>query len=260
MKALITGASNGLGKDFAKELSKKGYDLVLVARSKDKLETLKRELKTYIEIEAMDLSIKENVFKLYNKYKGEIDLLINNAGFGLFGKFTDTDLDTELNMIDLNVTAYHILTKLFLQDFVKKNNGRILNVASSAAFEPGPLMTTYYSTKSYVYNMTMGIYEELRREKSKVKIHVLCPGPVDTGFNDRAHVRFGVKSQKSIDVVKYTLKKMNQNKLIIIPDLTIKLGVFANRILPRKTIIKLTYKIQKSKEIKKQKGKLSWKL
>lgn len=260
MKALITGASNGLGKDFAKELSKKGYDLVLVARSKDKLETLKRELKTYIEIEVMDLSIKENVFKLYNKYKGEIDLLINNAGFGLFGKFTDTDLDTELNMIDLNVTAYHILTKLFLQDFVKKNNGRILNVASSAAFEPGPLMTTYYSTKSYVYNMTMGIYEELRREKSKVKIHVLCPGPVDTGFNDRAHVRFGVKSQKSIDVVKYTLKKMNQNKLIIIPDLTIKLGVFANRILPRKTIIKFTYKIQKSKEIKKQKGKLSWKL
>lgn len=260
MKALITGASNGLGKDFAKELSKKGYDLVLVARSKDKLETLKRELKTYIEIEVMDLSIKENVFKLYNKYKGEIDLLINNAGFGLFGKFTDTDLDTELNMIDLNVTAYHILTKLFLQDFVKKNNGRILNVASSAAFEPGPLMTTYYSTKSYVYNMTMGIYEELRREKSKVKIHVLCPGPVDTGFNDIAHVRFGVKSQKSIDVVKYTLKKMNQNKLIIIPGLTIKLGVFANRILPRKTIIKLTYKIQKSKEIKKQKGKLSWKL
>lgn len=260
MKALITGASNGLGKDFAKELSKKGYDLVLVARSKDKLETLKRELKTYIEIEVMDLSIKENVFKLYNKYKGEIDLLINNAGFGLFGKFTDTDLDTELNMIDLNVTAYHILTKLFLQDFVKKNNGRILNVASSAAFEPGPLMTTYYSTKSYVYNMTMGIYEELRREKSKVKIHVLCPGPVDTGFNDRAHVRFGVKSQKSIDVVKYTLKKMNQNKLIIIPDLTIKLGIFANRILPRKTIIKFTYKIQKSKEIKKQKGKLSWKL
>lgn len=260
MKALITGASNGLGKDFAKELSKKGYDLVLVARSKDKLETLKRELKTYIEIEVMDLSIKENVFKLYNKYKGEIDLLINNAGFGLFGKFTDTDLDTELNMIDLNVTAYHILTKLFLQDFVKKNNGRILNVASSAAFEPGPLMTTYYSTKSYVYNMTMGIYEELRREKSKVKIQVLCPGPVDTGFNDRAHVRFGVKSQKSIDVVKYTLKKMNQNKLIIIPGLTIKLGVFANRILPRKTIIKFTYKIQKSKEIKKQKGKLSWKL
>lgn len=257
MKALITGASNGLGKDFAKELSKKGYDLVLVARSKDKLETLKRELKTYIEIEVMDLSIKENVFKLYNKYKGEIDLLINNAGFGLFGKFTDTDLDTELNMIDLNVTAYHILTKLFLQDFVKKNNGRILNVASSAAFEPGPLMTTYYSTKSYVYNMTMGIYEELRREKSKVKIHVLCPGPVDTGFNDRAHVRFGVKSQKSIDVVKYTLRKMNQNKLIIIPGLIIKLGVFANRILPRKTIIKFTYKIQKSKEIKKQKGKLS---
>ena len=111
-------------------------------------------------------------------------------------------------------------------------------------------MSTYYATKSYVYNLTMGVYEELRRDKSKVKIHILCPGPVDTGFNDRAHVKFGVKSLKSIDVVKYTLKCMKKNKLIIIPGFTIKLGVFANRLLPRKTIVKVTYKIQKSKEIK----------
>ena len=150
MIALITGASNGIGKDFAKELSKRGYDLILVARSKDKLEELKKELKTHIEIEIMDLSIKENVYKLYEKYQGKIDLLINNAGFGAFGKFSETTLENELNMIDLNITAYHILTKLFLQDFVKKDNGTILNVASSAAFEPGPLMATYYATKSYV--------------------------------------------------------------------------------------------------------------
>lgn len=250
MIALITGASNGLGKDFAKELSKEGYDLVLVARSKSKLEELKRELKTHIEIEIMDLSIKENVYKLYEKYKGKIDLLINNAGFGAFGKFSETDLENELNMIDLNVTTYHILTKLFLQDFVKKDKGSILNVASSAAFEPGPLMATYYATKSYVYNLSMGIYEELRRDKSNVKIHILCPGPVDTGFNDRAHVKFSVKSLRSIDVVKYTLKKIKKNKLIIIPGLSIKLGVFANRLLPRKTIVKITYKIQKSKKVK----------
>ena len=108
MIALITGASNGIGKDFAKELSKRGYDLILVARSKDKLEELKKELKTHIEIEIMDLSIKENVYKLYEKYQGKIDLLINNAGFGAFGKFSETTLENELNMIDLNITAYHM--------------------------------------------------------------------------------------------------------------------------------------------------------
>lgn len=250
MIALITGASNGMGADFAKELSKVGYDLVLVARSKNKLEKLSKELKTNVEIEVMDLSIKENVYKLYNKYKNKIDLLINNAGFGAFGKFVDTDLDNELNMIDLNIVTYHILTKLFLQDFVKRDKGQILNVASSAAFEPGPLMSTYYATKSYVYNLSMGIYEELRRDKSKVKIHILCPGPVDTGFNERANVKFGVKSLQSKDVVKYTLKCMKKNKLIIIPGFTIKLGVFANRIFGRKFIVKCTYKIQKSKILK----------
>lgn len=247
MKALITGASNGMGRDFAIELSKKGYDLVLVARSKEKLEKLRDELVTNVTIEVMDLSIKENVYKLYEKHKNQIDLLINNAGFGTFGKFVDTDLDNEINMIDLNITTYHILTKLFLQDFVSKNSGRILNVASSAAFEPGPLMSTYYATKSYVYNLSMGIYEELRRDNKNIKIHILCPGPVDTGFNERAKVKFGVKSLKSKDVVKYTLKCMEKNKLIIIPGLVMKLGVFATRIFPRKFIVKCTYKIQKSK-------------
>ena len=193
MIALITGASSGLGADFAKELSKEGYDLILVARSKEKLEKLAKELKSNVEIEVMDLSVKENVYKLYSKYKGKVDLLINNAGFGAFGKFVDSDLDNELNMIDLNIVTYHILTKLFLQDFVKKDKGQILNIASSAAFEPGPLMSTYYATKSYVYNLSMGIYEELRRDKSNVKINILCPGPVDTGFNERGHVKFGVK-------------------------------------------------------------------
>ena len=250
MIVLITGASSGLGADFAKELSKEGYDLILVARSKEKLEKIAKELKSNIEIEAMDLSVKENVYKLYSKYKGKVDLLINNAGFGAFGKFVDSDLDNELNMIDLNIVTYHVLTKLFLQDFVKKDKGQILNVASSAAFEPGPLMSTYYATKSYIYNLSMGIYEELRRDKSNVKINILCPGPVDTGFNERAHVKFGVKSLKSKDVVKYTLKCMKKNKLIIIPGFTIKLGVFTNRLFSRKFIVKCTYKIQKSKTLK----------
>jgi short-subunit dehydrogenase len=249
MRALITGASNGLGKDFAVELSKLGYDLVLVARSEDKLIDLKNELQTNVEIETMDLSILENVIALHNKYSNKIDLLINNAGFGTFGKFSETDLSIELNMIDLNIKTYHVLTKLFLIDFVKNDAGKILNVASSAAFQPGPLMDTYYATKSYVYNLSMGIYEELRRDNSNVHISILCPGPVATGFNDRANVKFGVKSLRSIDVVKYAIKCMNKNKLIIIPSLKMKIGVFANRLLSRKSIIKITYKIQKSKSL-----------
>lgn len=249
MKALITGASNGMGKDFAIELSNMGYDLILVARSKEKLVNLKNELKTNVDIYDLDLSIEDNVYKLYDSVKGNVDLIINNAGFGVFGNFHETDIKEELNMIDLNVKAYHILTKLFLKDMIKKDSGRILNVASSAAFQPGPLMDTYYASKAYVYNLSMGIYEELRRMKSNVHISILCPGPVDTGFNERARVKFGVKSLNSKDVVKYTVKKMLNNKLIIIPGMKMKLGVFANRLLPRKAIIKITYKIQKAKSL-----------
>lgn len=250
MLALITGASSGLGKDFAYKFSKEGYDLILVARSKEKLEELKKDIKTNVEIEVMDLSVKENVVKLYDKYKGKIDLLINNAGFGDCGEFHNTDLDKELNMINLNIVSYHILTKLFLKDFVSKNKGEILNVASSAAFQPGPLMATYYSTKSYVYNLTMSIYEELRNKKSKVKVHVLCPGPVDTNFSKRAEVKFHLKYATSNYVTDYTIKQMKKNKLIIIPGFTIKLGIFLGRFASRKFVLKMIYKIQKKKKYK----------
>ncbi|MBR4178657.1 MAG: SDR family oxidoreductase [Bacilli bacterium] len=249
MKALITGASNGLGKDFAKKLADMGYNLILVARSEDKLDHLQNELKNKVEVETvvMDLSIKKNVYKLYEKYKGQVDLLINNAGFGACGLFTQTDLDNELNMIDLNVVTCHLLTKLFLHDFVREDKGQILNVASSAAFQPGPLMATYYATKSYVYNLTMAIYEELRREKSNVKISVLCPGPVATGFNDRAKVKFGVKSLTSDYVTSYTLKKLKRNKLLIIPGFKMKLAIFFGRFVPRKMLLKIIYNIQEKK-------------
>jgi short-subunit dehydrogenase len=248
MKALITGASNGLGLDFANKLAKDGYDLVLVARSKDKLNELKNKLskKVNVDIEIMDLSIKENVFKLHDKYK-DIDLLINNAGFGACGYFNELDLDNELNMIDLNVVSLHILTKLYLKDFIKRDSGQILNVASLAAFEPGPLMATYYSTKSYVYNLTMAIYEELRRLKSNVKISVLCPGPTDTGFNDRAKVKFGVKSLTSDYVTNYALNKLKKDKLLIIPSLRMRLTVFGIKFIPRKILLNMVYNIQKKK-------------
>lgn len=247
MKVLITGASSGIGKDFAIEFANRGYELVLVAREKDKLLEVKNMLKTEVKIEAMDLSIEENIYNLYKKYEGEIGILINNAGFGAFGEFDETNLDNELNMIDLNIRSLHILTKLFLQDFVKRDYGRILNVSSIAAFEPGPLMATYYATKSYVYSLTMAIYEELRRKKSNVKVSVLCPGPTKTSFNDRAGVKFKMKSLKSEYVVSYTIDKMFKNKLLIVPAIRMKLVVFASRIIPRKLMLKITYKIQKSK-------------
>lgn len=247
MRALITGASNGLGKDFAKKLSKEGYDLILVSRNKEKLEKLQRELKTDVIIEVMDLSKRENCIKLYNKHKNNVDLLVNNAGFGSCGEFYKSDLDNDLNMIDLNVACVHILTRLFLNDFIIRDDGRILNVASAASFEPGPLMSTYYSTKSYVYNMSMAIYEELRRKKSNIKISILCPGPVDTGFNDRANVKFSVKSLSSDYVTSYALKKMKKNKLIIIPGIMTKIGIFMTRIFSRKFILKFIYKIQRNK-------------
>lgn len=143
MRALITGASSGLGKDFAIELSKLGYELILVAREEKKLKDVAKLCDTKVKIESVDLSVIDNCTKLFNKHKN-IDLLINNAGFGMFGEFKDTDLDKELNMIDVNVKALHVLTKLYLNEMVKKDSGRILNVASTAAFLPGPLMSTYY--------------------------------------------------------------------------------------------------------------------
>lgn len=246
MIALITGASSGMGKDFAIQLSKLGYNLVLVARDKQGLDKVSKLCNTKVETYECDLSIPENCKKLHNKYK-DIDLLINNAGFGLFGEFSKSNLDRELEMIDLNVKAVHILTKLYLNDMIKKDKGRILNVASSAAFLPGPLMSTYYATKSYVFKLTMAIYEELRHAKSNVKISVLCPGPVDTNFNNVANVRFGVKSLTSEYVAKYTLKKLFKDKLIIIPGKNIKLGIFGCRLLSYKTQLKINYKIQKEK-------------
>ena len=246
MKALITGASSGLGKDFAVKLSNIGYDLILVSRNKKELEKVANNVKSKVQIEILDLSSKENCIKLFNKHKN-IDLLINNAGYGLFGEFSKTSLDKELNMIDLNINAVHILTKLYLQEMIKKDKGRILNVASTAAFLPGPLMSTYYSTKSYVYSLTTAIFEELRRIKSNVKISVLCPGPVNTNFNNVAEVNFSIKGLSSDYVTSYAINKMFKNKLVIIPGFTNKLAKMACKISSLKLQLKVDYRIQKRK-------------
>lgn len=246
MKALITGASSGLGKDMAHILSDMGYDLILVSRNFESDE--QKEYKTNVKLIKMDLSVNDNCLKLYDEVKNEnIDILINNAGFGLYGNFLETSLDKELNMIDLNIKTVHILTKLFLNDFVKKDKGYILNVASSAAFLPGPLMSTYYATKAYVYRLTLSIKEELNRIKSNVYIGCLCPGPVKTNFGFAAGVKFNLKELNSLDVSKYAIKKMFKRKLVIIPSLRIKLGTFFTRLLPIKLLMKISYGIQKKK-------------
>lgn len=252
MKALITGASSGIGKDMAKYLSSMGIDLILVARRKDRLEKLKKELKTDVQIIPLDLSEFDNIEDLYNEVKNkDIDILINNAGFGLFGKFDETDFETEMKMIDVNIKALHYLTKMFLKDFKKKDSGYILNVASSASFMAGPKLSTYYATKNYVLRISEAIYEELRHDKSNVHISVLCPGPVDTEFNKVAHGEFHTASASSEYVAKYAIDKMFKNKLIIVPTLKMKLAVFMTRFTPRKILLNITYGIQDRKTRKK---------
>lgn len=247
MKALITGASSGIGRDMAIYLSNLGHEVIMVSSDKEKLEKASKKVKNS-KIIVSDLSKKDECIKLYEKVKKEnIDILINNAGFGQFGEFTETSLEKEINMINVNITAVHILTKLFLKDFVKKDSGYILNVSSTAAFEPGPLMSTYYSTKAYVLRLTTSIYEELRRNKSKVKISVLCPGPVKTNFNNVANVKFDIKSVSSDYVAKYAIDKMFKNKLIIIPTFYMKTLVFFSKITPTKLIARIAYNIQDKK-------------
>ena len=249
MKALITGASSGIGLSFAKYLSSMGWDLILVARSKERLEFIKEKLDGNVKIIVMDISTVQKVKELYVlTRKDDIDLLINNAGFGDFGEFKNTDLTNELNMIDTNIKALHVLTKAFLRDMIKKDSGYILNVASSAAFQPGgPLMATYYATKSYVRSLSEGIWYELKKRKSKVVISCLCPGPVATNFNRVAGVDFSVKPLSSDFVAKYALEKLFQEKMVIIPGFKMKCAKFFSRFVSDKFLLRTVYKIQKKK-------------
>ena len=244
MTALITGASSGIGADIARILSDKGYDLILVARNKKKMDQLAKELKTNIEIISMDISSTYNCTELYNLVKKKnIDILINNAGFGLFGEFTNTKLDKELDMIELNIKTVHTLTKLFLKDFVKRNRGRILNIASFAGFMPGPYMATYYATKSYVVNLTLAVAEELKQNGSKVHLSLFCPGPVETNFNDVANVKFNIPSLTKEKAAKIAIEGMFQNKKVIIP-LNMKLNYALVKVSPINLVLAINSNIQ----------------
>lgn len=251
MKALITGASSGIGREMAIYLSELGWDLILASRDKEKLEELSSYLKTKVKIVVIDLSDEKRAKDLYMLVKNEnIDFLVNNAGFGLYGDYSSADLLTELNMIDLNIKSVHILTRMFLKDMTRKNKGYILNVASSAGLlRGGPLMSTYYATKGYVVDFTLAISEELRRNKSKVRVSVLCPGPVKTNFNKVAGVNFNLSSLSSRYVARYAIDMVRfKNKLVIIPGFKVKMGVFFSRFVSVKKLLKITYNIQRKKK------------
>ena len=249
MKALITGASSGIGLDMARYLSTKKWELILVARSKGKLEEIQEQLPTKVTIIVADLSNEQKVKELYAFAKKEnVDVLINNAGLGDFGYLTDTDVNKDLELINTNIKALHILTKYMARDMENKETDTyILNVASAAAFQPGPLMSTYYATKSYVYQLTEALYYEEKIKNKKVHVSVLCPGPVDTNFNNVANVNFSVKPLKSTYVAKYAIDKMLEGKLLIIPGFKMKCARFFGKFVPNKLMLKITYNIQKKK-------------
>ena len=254
MIALVTGASSGIGRDIARELAKRKYNIIAVARNEEALNELKKELegmyKINVDIKAMDLVDRNRCRNLYEDVKekyGTIDVLVNDAGFGTCGNFIDTDLNKELSMIDTNITALHILTKLFLQDMVKADKGHILNVASIAGFMPGPLMATYYSTKAYVVRLTQSIRQELFMIHSKVKISALCPGPVKTNFNKVADVKFNLLEANSKKVAKCAVRRMLMNRILIFPSFTIWLGRLLFKILPDQLSAFFCYFVQKRK-------------
>ena len=250
MKALITGASSGIGLDMAKYLATKKCELILVARNKEKLEEIQEKLPTKVTIVVADLSNEQRVKDLYVLAKKEnIDILINNAGLGDFGPLTDTDLNKDLELINTNIRAVHILTKYIVRDMEKKETDTyIMNVSSSAGLQPGgPLMSTYYATKAYVRSFTEALYYEEKKKKTKVHVSVLCPGPVDTNFNNVAGVKFSVKPQTSSFVARYAIDKMFKGKMLIIPGTGMKLSKFGSRFVSDKFLLKTVYKIQKRK-------------
>ncbi len=249
MKALITGASSGIGREIAKYLASLNYDLIIVARNTEKLNQLKSEIKNVdVRVITLDLSREQDALDLYEHPKGDrIDFLVNNAGFGADGQFSEVPLETALALIHTNVCAVHILTKLYLKEMVARNSGYILNVGSAAGFLAGPTFSSYYASKNYVVRLTQAIHEELRRDKSNVKVSVLCPGPVQTNFNDVANVKFCIRGLTPEFVAKYAVDKTLLGKMIITPGFEMKATRFFEHFLSEKALTRISYNVQMKK-------------
>ena len=263
---LITGASSGIGYELAKIYAKNGHNLVVVARNKDKLEILKKEIfeeiskNIKITVIENDLSLENAAKGLYNQVKSEklkINVLVNNAGVGIYGKFSEFDEETMKRndaMINLNIKAVVELTRLFLNDMLKDGNGGILNVSSIAAFMPGPLMSTYYASKAFVQSFTEAVREEVRNDVrgKNIRISALCPGPTDTGFEKSSNLeesslfeRLKVMTAKKVAEIGY--KDFQKGKAVIIPGIFNRIAVFGTRFLSRKFVVKTAGKLQERK-------------
>jgi uncharacterized protein len=252
--ALITGASNGIGLELAKVHASKGGNLVLVARNKSKLDELKTELESQYKVSVYtigkDLSANNSAQEVYDettKQNIQIDYLINNAGFGNFGMFIETDWNKELQMINLNITTLTHFTKLYLQDMVKRSSGKIMNVASTAAFQSGPTMAVYYATKAYVLSFSEAVDNEV--SDKGVTITTLCPGATESGFQaaaamEESNLVKGKKLPTSKEVAEYGYKAMMKGKTVAIHGLMNYLMANSVRFTPRALVVKLTRKIQ----------------
>lgn len=252
--ALITGASGGIGYEFVKLFAQEGYNLVLIARSGEKLAQIAKDLKQKysiaVKVITKDLSnttSSEEIFQELQQENITVDILVNNAGFATYGLFNETNLNIELQMMQVNVVSLTHLTKLFLKDMVKQGYGRILNVASTAAFQPGPLMAVYFATKAYVLSFTEAIANEL--EGTGVTVTALCPGPTESGFQKRAAMEDSklVNGQKIMDsetVAKIGYAALMKSKTVVITGIKNKILAASVKFCTRKMVAKIVRSIQ----------------
>ncbi|HYI01669.1 SDR family oxidoreductase [Hyalangium sp.] len=252
--ALITGASSGIGLDFARLFAEGGYDLVLVARTESKLKALADELGSQHGVRALavpaDLSDPAAPGRLMERLKAEgvqVDVLVNNAGYAGYGAFAEADTKMELDMIQVNIGALTALTKAVLPEMLARKSGRILNVASTAAFQPGPLMAVYYATKAYVLSFSEALANET--QGSGVTITCLCPGPTKTGFQERAKMEEsrlvkGKEIMDSLTVARAGYEGLHDGRAVVIPGFMNKMLVQSVRFLPRSAVTHLVRKVQ----------------
>ncbi|MFP4478614.1 MAG: SDR family NAD(P)-dependent oxidoreductase [Candidatus Izemoplasmatales bacterium] len=246
MRAFITGASSGIGRELAFQLAALNYDLILVARRLERLEEIKEKIKDQdVIIIQSDLNDSKQLSDLMSQLKQyKIDLFINNAGFGLFGLSKDIQTSKEVNMIELNITSLHKLTKFAIEHMDK---GKIVNVSSLASFLPTPKIASYAATKSYVTSYSLSLDYELKKQKIPINVLTVAPGPVKTEFGKVAGTKQKMKAMDLSKCVRLIIKGIHRNKKIIIPGFNMKLLRFFIRFIPRKWLLASAYKIQSKK-------------
>ncbi|ACK73004.1 short-chain dehydrogenase/reductase SDR [Gloeothece citriformis PCC 7424] len=253
--ALITGASGGIGYELAKLFAFDRYNLVLVARSEQKLKEIAEDFKSqfgvFVKVIVKDLSLAnapEEIFEQLQQEGMKIDVLVNNAGFATYGFFAETDLKSQLQMMQLNMVALTHLTKLFLKDMIAQKEGKILNIASTAAFQPGPLMAVYYASKAYVLSFSEAIANELKG--TGVTVTALCPGPTESGFEKRADLGdsklFNQQLMDATTVAKIGYQGLMNHKPVVIAGLKNQLLAFSVRFLPRSLVTQIARNLQES--------------